>query len=318
MAGRTVGAYGKLPLSKEFLRHACWEGAARELKGWLDAGHDRLAARATAPARDGNRRRLLFLPASGQEMLAAVAINSRDAGGERRFPFIVFTTLARGDCDRECVATALEPVWAALEQEMERLRAAEDTDAFFRMVREAALEAEPLSRERCEEAVRGRDGVKVEEWLGNLFREDGVDLWVRGLWRLRSVVAPALATRTRSPQLGTFRLPLSRAHALGPQIDLWRAILRALSPALAASGSWVLPGESDPVWALHLFVRAVEPDDFPPVVGETLAAERSTDLCEAGGRLPSDGFGAFRARLDGSILSPTATLAQLTAASLFA
>lgn len=314
MGDRTLAAYGKLPLSKEFLRHACYEGSSLEFKGWIDAGYDRFSAREIAHVpSDGAPRRLLYLPKQDGEWVVAVSVNSHDASGERRFPFTLYTLLASHEVGHSTMTTSLEPVWDALEEELERLRNMDATETFFAEIRSARVEADPLPRDRATAALEEFQQSPASEWIEGLYHEDPEDLWVRGLWRLRSLL-PALHAGTRAPYLAAVRVPLSPVAPLGVQIDHWRALIAGLHPSYDGVPSLLLPGRSDAMRAAYLIARHLEADDFPPVVGGDLDAERFTDLAVAGGRLPSEGFGAFRERLEEG---PLASDARVFATSSF-
>src|SRR5262245_6518703 len=114
-----IAAYGKLPLSKEFLRHGCYEGTTLKFKNWLDGGHDKLAA--PKNLRDGNPRRFFLRPAGSSEGLVGVSSNSRDASQERRFPFVVFAAVPLAALPEGAPVTALEKLFGEVEKEHARL-----------------------------------------------------------------------------------------------------------------------------------------------------------------------------------------------------
>ena len=74
----------------------------------------------------------------------------------------------------------------------------------------------------------------------------------------------------------------------------------------------VFPGREDREPTVHVLTRSAEAGDFPSLVGAALKDDRLTDLVEAGGRLPAEGFGAFREHLESGPLEADATIASLT------
>ena len=59
-----LGAYGKLPFSKEYLREECFSGTPGQFKQWLDLGVERKGATGLSAPYS-----VLFRPATGEKAL---------------------------------------------------------------------------------------------------------------------------------------------------------------------------------------------------------------------------------------------------------
>ncbi len=299
-----ISAYGKLPISKEYLRHNCHEGLPLRFRDWMDSGFDYAGSRELA-ARKGVAQRVFYASSSTKSGIAAVVIPSKDASGTREFPFALLatTTLTQS----EGYFASWESRWTELELQFEKLRAESDTDAFFDTVRGLDI---PESGPEADTAVAAN--CSAPSWIDGLYRRDAVDLFVRALWRLR-VLQPHLSEA--GPELQRVRVPINRSDELGPQIDRWRAILGGLHSAYTGAVSLFCPTplaspKAKPGGAWLIFDEP-RVSDFGAALGGQLEDGKGVDLVDNEGRLPVDGFGAFRERLEAGPLRQEGSIADV-------
>ncbi|MEM7263918.1 MAG: TagF domain-containing protein [Planctomycetota bacterium] len=300
-----IAAYGKLGISKEYLRHQCHDGIALKFRQWMDSGFDHAATREALPRLDkAKAQRIYYRSPNESEAALALAIPSRDASGTREFPFGVLRTVPRTGA-AETSFSLLEAEWTTVEARFDELIAAPDTDDFFARAK-AVGAIDPSGGET--------DLGSLGEWVSRLYRYDPVDLLVRALWRLR-VLRPHL--ESEAPELRRLRVPLAGGMPTGPQVDVWAKLLGGLHPVYSAVPSWstVRP---DPAakpkpaaaWLVFGEPRAV---DFGPALGGKTERDHGVDLVDNEGRLPVDGFGEFRERLEAGPLRSEGTFEELLA-----
>ncbi|MEM8712763.1 MAG: TagF domain-containing protein, partial [Planctomycetota bacterium] len=134
--------YGKLPLSKEFLRLRCGGGAQRALYQWINEGHDASVARGNGrPLETDVRWRLVSFADGFSELNVGVIRGSTDHGGLRKFPFCVYVAV-----DRELLPPqpgpaliALAPLWDDLVRMEREISSIEALDAFKAAARDATV-----------------------------------------------------------------------------------------------------------------------------------------------------------------------------------
>ncbi|MFN0059350.1 MAG: hypothetical protein ACKVX7_12920 [Planctomycetota bacterium] len=318
----TVGAYGKLGLSKEYLRHNCHDGIALRLRNWMDTGFDRAAATGRLPAQNGVVYRLLFSPPGDSHVLVAVLKHSVDASGYRAFPFALFASAPRPRVLAGDFLQRLEPVWAKLESEFAALVKTATNDEFFGRLRLLAVSG--VLDESGESAPFTQFlATPTRDWLEGMYRQDPADLWVRGLWRLHvqreplnreSGPAPSVAAANAQPALRAFLLPLSSKEAPTAQVDLWRAILASAHAQLQQLPTVFLPtvflpGVSSA--SATLIYRDLRAEDLPNALGCAPTNGQLTDLVSNDGKLPAQGLGVFRDRVEAGPLASGAVLRRV-------
>ena len=128
----SLGVYGKLPLSKEFLRIGCADGAGHAFYTWVNEGFDAAVRRSGSRDVDVGDWRWLFAPEGFKECVLATVRTSTDHGGLRSFPFICFVCVR---CERlgdglSGRVSAARNLWEQLEAADEVLSKAPDLHAF--------------------------------------------------------------------------------------------------------------------------------------------------------------------------------------------
>lgn len=291
-----VAAYGKLPLSKEYLKHACSDGVGGQIRDFVDRGNDRLAAEPIR-VKEGLKRRFLWYP-SGRECAVGWTLNSRDEG-KRKFPFLVFTPVQTEDVAAPSLGRryqALSDRWSELEKGIDRLAAIEDRDEFFDVVRGMKVGDSASSV-----AVNGAGfDIAIEEWAQELYDEDGEYVWLRALWRV-ALLESAIKSGSNSPAVRAFRVPLSSGRDVLQQVDLWSAVISGILPpseGTPAITSAVWSAEGEPSSAF-LIQRSPRTEDFAVFQnGKSFPAEVFTDLVDLSARLSTDGFSSFKSQVE--------------------
>ncbi|MGE3166144.1 MAG: TagF domain-containing protein [Planctomycetota bacterium] len=308
MKSYDLGAYGKLSLSKEFLRHGCYDGLPLQFKQWLDAGNDFASARDALPGHDERTRRWTFTSPGGAQVIVACVVDSHDASGTRRFPFAVFVTLARADLGLHGSTTRLEPLWGALETRLAELRRCPSPDSFYEQIRGSVLQGEPDSDSAVEARAREFRTSPAATWVDRLYAQDAPDLWVRGLWRLRSWVRH-FANAAPGPVLRAARVPVTGdATSCAREVDLWIEVLRKLHPSFSALPTvWCAP-MAGRATTVDLVYRVPGAEDFAASLGGEFPDGSVCDLVRGKGKLPIDGFGDFRRRIESGPFQPGASV----------
>lgn len=306
-----VSAYGKLPLSKEYLKHACYEGVAERLREFIDRGYDRFAAQPVR-VRDGALRRFVFTGdgASGDGAESAVGWirNSRDQG-KRVFPFVVFARVPWRDLPTGAERVqGLAPLFDSLAAPEARLAELDDRDQFFEEARE--LQAESLDPH-----PGGDLGLTIHDWANRLYPEDGEYVWVRALWRA-ALLKSVLQSGSTAPAALAYRVPIATDLDPLAQVDLWRALLARVFPTGGARqarpiGTVVWSADGEPSCA-YLIERSPLTEDFAIFVnGKSPPEDHFTDLLDLSGRLPTDGFSGFKERVEAMMFRSNATCQDL-------
>lgn len=295
-----IGAYGKLPVSKEFLRHGCYEGMNLEFRRWVDAGFDHASSRNVLAGPQSGNRRWMFAPPGKPDVVVASAIDSLDASGTRRFPFAVFSTVPRKQAVGPRLLGRLEPLWKGLEDKLDEVKGFQDSETFFSTLRKSALNHSQLSADAAT-AVEFFPGT-ASDWVERLYSMDPVDLWIRGLWRLRYWVT-SMNAAPAAAQLHAVRVPVTGDGAVLPQVDLWLQLLGKLHAVFRETPTlFVPPAVSGPL-AVSMIFRTPSPEDFAPGLGGEFESGQVCDLVDGKGKLPIDGFTEFRQRLEAGPLA---------------
>ncbi len=293
----SFGAYGKLPCSLEFLRHACYEGCARRYRSWIDEGNDLLSQQGTRPSLQGSLR-LLYLPSElPQEMLLGVCVASGDATQTRKFPFTIFYHMPRAADPLSAVSTC----WQALVDELPALRESVDSDEFYRLAQQATAPLPP-------EQSSSTDTPSAALWIRALYPEDSEHHWGRALWYLKNLL-PAHEAERQDPLLTGVRLPLAEEWPAVDQLRAWLGLLGSIHSNYSATPS-ILLGENGRT--AHLFWRDLSREDWPLLVTDTTVDSRLCDLCDDQQRLPTQGFEPFLASISKQSFASDLRIDQLS------
>ena len=264
-------AFGKLPVYKDFISAGLTDDASREFRDWLSNGFSRLWS-----TRDEYRAAeiplhafLLRLPETRKIAVGALW-GSRDQGGLRKFPFVLFSILAGGK-PAATVLTALDYL-PAFESRAREIRGKHDEGgsvaAVYQEIRGAKIEI-PV---RTPQQVRARLAAaladsSVGRLATSLFGNDAAARW--------PALLSGLEAAARNPAAGAaaFRLPLADGPAPIHQLQLWAVRLTRSSPAgVAPSGVLYRTGGEVPCGVFFfrdlraedilLFHPAAKPIDF--------------------------------------------------------
>ena len=295
-----ISVYGKLPVSKEYLRHNCHDALPLRFREWMDRGFDHASQRSLLPS-GRDPQRIYYVGPESRSASVAILAPSNDASGTREFPIAVLSEDV-GVSDRRF--TDLDSAWSRLETLFAELKKEPDTDALFARLREA--ESVEVAREESAQPV------PLHDWIQRLFRFDPVDLFVRALWRVK-VLRPHL----ENPELGhrRVRVPVDRMNPLGPQLDLWHTLLARFHPIFQTTPSLFVPQLASAkrikpggAWLIYGEPRA---EDFGAALGGEIGESRGVDLVDNEGRLPVEGFSDFRERLEAGPLRSTSDVTDL-------
>ncbi len=281
-----VQLYGKLPIAKDYLRVGCGEGAARDLREWLDrtfgsARSDDDELRLSEPLR--------FLGQGAREPLQGCLWPSSDAGEHRSFPFTVFVERREKALQADLAAGNLseaEAVWRVLDETRERCLGASDGQELLGAERGRELEVGAYER-------IGGAPADLDAWLDALFGDARLD----GLHELFA----RLDELARARHAGPWRLPLVRDLPARDQVIGWVVVLRGVG-ALAPDGVPTLFFPPRPLVAgagTGTLVVAREPLDDARVAWLTRAAgegalgpgdfSRADDDARGSGAAPPEG-----------------------------
>ncbi|MEQ8768295.1 MAG: hypothetical protein RL885_30610 [Planctomycetota bacterium] len=289
----TLAAYGKLPLSKEFLRVGCVGAGPVAFKDWVDVGFSS-TAEVHRDAPPDWYRRVLFLEPEGREAVVASIRDSSDEGGERRFPFAVFVTLKSRPLRSLAVgglAFALEPFWEMLEDRNRDLASASDLSSLHREL-SATVKVSWDSRSAERQYTFSARSCPFLRWAvglpGNSLASATTLLWrVRNLFRrLRMIQDPS--------QSLAVRVPTSESVSLLVQTDLWlNLVARHLGVSQRLPFLALTPGEMEN-GSLAIISRPLLEKDFAVLPNDgTRAVAGLVDLCAPESDIETDGFAEF-------------------------
>jgi len=206
----TLQLYGKLPIAKDYLRIGCGDGAALAMRDLLDGtfgttrkGEDEFVLHET----------LRFI-IGGKEPLQGTIWASSDAGGHRRFPFMlcVDRRAKKFAHDFEHGLVQAEGVWRSLAEIFGDNQDCGDGQELLQRQRGRTLELEP-------EGVSGVAGTDFAAWVSALWPSEGM----AGLHSLLSRLREQSGTKS-----SLFRLPLVRELPLRDQVVGWTSMLESL------------------------------------------------------------------------------------------
>ncbi len=304
----TLGAYGKLPLSKEFLRVAC-VGPAVPYMEWLDRGS---ASRTESdpPFESDWYRRILFVSPDGKDVVISSIRDSFDEGGERRFPFTVFVTLKarmlRGLASGG-LALALEPFWEALEDRIRDLTSQPDVAGFHQESR-SPLKISWDARSAQRQFEFSARACPVVRWGGGL--PDGTSA-VRLLWRTRQLFQRLRLFQDPAENVA-LRVPTSEHVSSLVQTDLWLHLVhRCLGTPTRLPSLVLTPTELDE-GSVAIVCRPLLDRDFS-LLGQDARSpvDGLVDLCVEEAEPPSEGYSDFHFTVHKLLGRSDSTLANL-------
>lgn len=297
MKSMPISAYGKLPLSREFLIHACDQRGAQAVTDMLHA-----AARALADVEPRSDALRVYFPLRGGRANAAMSLwPSTDEGGKRRFPFSMFSLVKAGaSIEHPGFCTSFAPLHDLHEKVHPQLLELSGPREFEQIM------AKQVSPDRDKDAgVRFADRAATyptTRWAAALYGTDARK-FVMALWRLKRLASPSQIRRFRG-----VRLPLVDTHAIETQADAWFGLLARQIGSLpwpsAIAGRF-----ADGTASLVSFFRPLEPNDFAIVAGQ--ATEGVLDLATHKELADQTGFEPFVTEMQKRITQTHPTLREL-------
>lgn len=311
----TLSVYGKLPLSKEFLRYRCSSGAVGQFYQWINAGFDHTVRFGGEKERlVGADWRVLYFADGLRDLVVGTIRESADNEGLRRFPFACYTAVPRENLPEgtDGQVEACTPLWQSLARADRELSANVDLEGFKQTFRDCELKAPgslgsgtrldafPLASVIAALAERSAPGEDPSRVVTNALHE--LALAVR-----------VLDSRTiPGDRLPALRLPL---HGELDTLAQARAWLACLGPVgfLARRRTPVtvfVPSEGAGPRDLWLVIRPPRASDF----GLFTAAPSGHFYPDPGGvvvRIEGEPYAAFSDRVKRALLGEERTLADL-------
>lgn len=264
-----VSIYGKLPIYKDFLRHALAGAECQAFKRWLDQGLSQLWASSEerSPHEIAGHAIFLTFPATGKRLLVHLR-GSHDAGGLRRFPFTIFVTLPVEKGVPLAQLSALEQLTRQARGLEDRIGAAANVDELFPLIRTTALKLELRDPATPFDWFEGEGLPSLGAFARDLFPEDESGRSLRSL--------ASILKRLRGREGVALRLPTSSLLPKDRQAALWALLLdegrRHNTPLQLI---WSLkPGDR----YLDLFRRDIRTDDVFAFHPDLFGYEYITDL----------------------------------------
>jgi hypothetical protein len=303
--------YGKLPISREYIRLDCDGGPARWFRDWIDKAASLLEGEPdpTRPA-----LRLLTVVPGTERLVVASIWPSSDEGGRRRFPFSFYHLVeaSRLEAAAGCLWSALD----ALTDEQAALFAeagerSESTGLSERMGNAARPSGMPHTGADAANRQRSAaEAIPLCAWFEELFGDLDQPAGPMALWRLQHVLR---AARGSLASLGQdcpgVRLPLAPSWPFSVQADAWLSLLAGPTGVLSCAPHMLL-GQLGAKPGMALWFRPVEPRDAGLFAGRPVRG--MVDL--ASDREPADlrGFDTFAAEIRRRVERPDASLASLS------
>ncbi|HEY3245383.1 MAG TPA: TagF domain-containing protein [Phycisphaerae bacterium] len=308
-------AFGKLPVSREFIHVEDGEGAARAFAEWLGAGHDTwVAAHSDASAGPAAARGAMLtgrlvarLPRFESLWIVASIWPSHDQA-PRQFPFTLYVVLPAAGLPVEPAGrwAACVPLWERFDQIFPELQRG-DLDGVQASLREQRInsgagDAAALLQECAAQAA----GVPLKGWLAALGGEAARDplAW---LWWLQRIAEEWCSDDAQRVALAA-RFPLSTAHPQAPQLVSWLGWLELQCRAVARRSSLMLPVAPDAGAALSLLENPLRPDDFQLLTSDARRFAGVEDIAQPSGSMRREGFEPFVQRLSRALPLETASL----------
>lgn len=294
----TLCAYGKLPLSREFLRIRCSSGAARQFREFLDDAAP-FCAGADLP-RDRSAQIGMAISEAGSMAVASVW-PSADEGDLRPYPFAVFAVLDRGRFRGPGSWTSLTPVFRDLEAAHKTALTLPDGAAFDAHFADDRGTAPPLSeKEAAPISEHGARQIPLRAWAEGLFPGD-LEAFQTSLWRIGSLPS---ARESGS----SVRLPLAANHPLAPQVDAWLSALVAID-FLESEPLSLVVASSHARPTLSIIPGRLEPRCMAVVRGKEVPHQVDVSVYKEPASL--SGFAGFRAAVADRLDDPESSLVQL-------
>lgn len=215
-----VRAFGKLPVSREYLHLDAGEGPAKAFADWIKAGHDDWVRR-IKPADRGSVVPTCFsvhFPELGDYAAVGCIWASRDgATSPRAFPFSLFV-LVRWSAQESCLRrfVACEHLWSRLQEWFEPLYEGRMALADLQDRQLTPLVEMTAAVDRVADEARQID---FKQWLRSVWPATGCGDEEKYLTYLAWRIAE---WRRQAGERGfAARLPLSRDFAARPQIAAW-------------------------------------------------------------------------------------------------
>jgi hypothetical protein len=292
-----ISAYGKLPLSREFLIHACDEKGAQGVTDMLHSAARALADITPRP----DALRVYFPLRSGRNCVAMSLWPSSDEGGKRRFPFGMFALpKASASVEHPGFFTSFAALHELHESVQPQLLELPGPREFEQVM------ARQFSPDRDKDAsVRFKDRAgtyPTTRWAAALYGTDA-RRFVMALWRLKR-----LADAEQIRRFVGVRLPLVDTHAIETQADAWLGLIARRIGSLpwpsAIAGRF-----ADGTASLVSYFRPLEPNDFSIVSGKT--PEGILDLATHKELADQTGFADFVTEMQKRITQTHPTLREL-------
>ena len=223
---RLLRAFGKLPVSREFLHLEAGQGQAKLFQDWIKAGHDNWVRRLETQKRGQIAPSCMFttIPESRDRAVVACIWNSRDnASPPRTFPFSLFLVQSAAAhhnwLDRFLLC---ENDWDRLIQCYDELRTEDMT--LQELQGRQVLPIDDLNRQ-ADEVANAAGQIEFETWLRAILPAVRCDTPLAYLQFLQAMVD---RWRRHNANGGAaVRLPLSRAYPYRVQVAAWLRWLAA-------------------------------------------------------------------------------------------
>jgi len=285
--------YGKLPLSKDFLKSRGGE-AGRKFQDWLN--HlDRMHGR---PAVISQTQRILFIPGEGKNYLTGTVWDSSDAGGVRHFPFALLFEPSRRFLD----VHADRPVhgnlalWEGLEQEYPTLATAQSPEEFYQHLRGIQLAVNNLEPSEDVKSFEAKAAdVPVKELAEAMFGLDFLEDWTRLLWRCRCLLTGNGCHCSGARPAFGLRMPLAEGIPYPLQIDAWLGFLTEQAGGQLPVPSIIYPRESMKGPSSFSLVFRTLRDSDVSLLQEEIGNAEMTDVTAPGPDTSVSGFTDFAA-----------------------
>jgi len=287
-----LAAYGKLPLSREFLVAGRETQLVRRFRDFLHAG---AAHFETGHSAEGAELRICMPAADGKRLLLSVTRASADTGGLRSFPFSVFTVLDDGGRSRAHpgLCTVLGGLYSHLESSFQEARRQTDANGFGQSF-DGGAELEPPHPAKQADAdfAAAAQSISLSDWCRSVISDP--HRFAVLLWRVRSIVEGTEGDLSSLlPSKCGLRLPLAPDFPLEVQTDAWLSCFADSRGRLGFAPHLVFGDvgpENKP--ALSIFVRPLMPKDL--TLSQGTAPEDMLDLAIDKDPAQMSGFDAFR------------------------
>lgn len=259
-------AYGKLPLSREFVSHQCEGRRTREFNDFLHAGAKLLDE---LPLGGSDDMRVYAPVDQGRATVCASLWPSTDQGARRKFPFSFYGVLGQEERPPPEAGffTAFTPLHDGYDLLHDRLLALDSSLDFATILTQNTSLPGPFDMEKARgKYFESARTYPTGRWAAALYGTDARRFLV-ALWRLRNL-RTHLASTSASQECSGIRVPLVKGHRLETQADAWlgliaRCGLRTTSILLGRFGP-------DDTASLAVFLRPLQPTDLGLLAGQSV------------------------------------------------